>query len=72
MRLLPLLFVLILPACTTTETFSSDGKRTSRTSGPTPETWTTISNAVAVFGAQAVTSWTKQISNEQNWETGNK
>lgn len=61
-----------LAACTTTETFGPDGKRTSRTSAPSPETWTTIGNAVATFGATAVTQWTKQIAEQQQWEKGSK
>lgn len=69
--LLPLV-LLFLPACTTTETFSKDGRRTSKTSNPSPETWTTISNAVAVFGAGAVTAWTRQMQEQQRWEGAGK
>lgn len=67
-----LLLCLLLTGCTTTETFDANGKRTSRTSSPSPETWTTIGNAVATFGATAVTQWTKQIADQQAWEKGQK
>lgn len=59
-------------ACTTTETFGPDGKRTSRTSAPSPQTWTTISNAVAIFGSNAVVAWSKQMADQQRWEKGEK
>lgn len=67
-----LLLCLLLAGCTSTETFGPDGKRTSRTSTPSPELWTNISGAVATFGAQSVAAWAKQISDQQKWERGEK
>lgn len=63
---------LLLCSCTTVETFDKDGKRTSRTSSPSPETWTVIGNAVSSFGSAAVASWAQQISDQQRWEKGLK
>ena len=58
--------------CETFETFDVNGKRTSRTSKPSAETWTTISNAVASAGVAAVKSWADQIAQQQKWERGEK
>ena len=64
--------ILTVGGCETTEVFDLNGKRTSRVSKPSPQTWTTIGNAVATFGATAVTSWTKQMADQQAWEKGQK
>lgn len=67
-----LLLSLLLTGCVTSETFDANGKRTSRTSSPSPETWTVIGNAVSSFGSAAVASWASQIADQQRWEKGLK